>query len=225
MQPYFLPYIGYWQLINLVEKFIIFDDVNFMNKSYLNRNKFLVNGKPFQFSLELIGASQNKLINEIQIGNNSSKILKTIEYNYKKAPNFDRAFPLFEDIFCNEEKNLAKFIGYSLKKISVYMNISTDFIYSSEINKNSCMSNQDKIIHICKMCKSTNYINPIGGKQLYSYEYFKKNNIKLNFFKSKLKKYHQFNNDFIPFLSIVDVIMFNELNHLENLINLYELIE
>ena len=79
MQPYLFSYIGYWQLINAVDTFVIFDDVNFIKKGYINRNSILVGGKSQQITLELIGASQNKLINEIKVGNNSQKLLKTIE--------------------------------------------------------------------------------------------------------------------------------------------------
>jgi len=135
MQPYLFPYIGYWQLIDAVDTFVILEDVNFINKGYINRNSILVNGKSQQFTLELISRSQNKLINEIEIGNNSKKLLKTIEMSYKKAPYFKTIFPVIEDILNQKEKNLAKFIGYSLQKVSSYLEIDTQFIYSSNIKK------------------------------------------------------------------------------------------
>ena len=78
MQPYFFPYIGYWQLINIVDTFVIFDDVNFIKKGYINRNSILVGGQSQRCTLELIKASQNKLIYEVEVGNNTNKIIKTI---------------------------------------------------------------------------------------------------------------------------------------------------
>lgn len=225
MQPYLFPYIGYWQLINAVDTFVIFDDVNFTNKSFINRNKILVQNKPHQFTLELFGSSQNKLINQIQIGNNSKKILLTIEQSYKKSPFFNIAFPLIEDVLSQNEKNLSKFIGYSLKKISDYFNIETNFIYSSEIAKNNDLKKQDKIIDICQKLNATHYINPINGKALYDRKLFTENDIKLNFIQTKSFKYQQFNSEFKSFLSIIDVMMFNNKDHIKSLLNLFELVE
>jgi hypothetical protein len=225
MQPYLFPYIGYWQLINAVDKFVIFDDVNFINKGSINRNKILVQNKTHQFTLELVGASQNKLINQIQIGNNSNKILKTIELNYKRSPYFKNVFPLIEEIFNQKEKNLAKFIGYSLKKISYYLEIDVGFIYSSDIEKDNNLRNQDKIINICQMLNATHYINPINGKELYDKELFLKKDFELNFIQTKPFKYRQFNSKFISSLSIIDIMMFNNIDNIKSLLNFYELVE
>ena len=78
MQPYLFPYIGYWQLIHAVDTFVIFDDVNYIKKGYINRNNILVNGQKQTFTLELMSASQNKLINDIDIGNNIEKVMESI---------------------------------------------------------------------------------------------------------------------------------------------------
>ena len=224
MQPYFLPYIGYWQLINAVDKFVIFDDVNYINKGFINRNKILVNDEPFRFTLELMGVSQNKLINEIQIGNNSNKILKTIENNYKNSPYFKNIFPLLEDIFHHPKKNLAKFIGYSLEKISNHLHIDTKLIYSSEIEKNNNLKNQEKIIDICKKLNAKEYINLIGGRELYKEEEFILKNIKLYFIDTAITKYYQFSSKFTPSLSIIDIMMFNKNIEIIKMINNFKLI-
>ena len=224
MQPYLLPYIGYWQLINAVDKFIIFDDDNYINKGYINRNKILVEGKPYQFTLELVGASQNKLINEIQIGKNSKKILKTIELNYKRADNFKNVFPLIQNIFNQEENNLAKFIGYSLKKITDYLETDVSFTYSSEIAKNNDLKNQDKIINICEKLNAKEYVNLMGGLDLYDKEIFRSKNIRLSFIETKKIKYKQFNNKFVPFLSVIDIMMHNNKNIITHMLKNFKLI-
>jgi hypothetical protein len=224
MQPYLFPYIGYWQLINAVDTFVIFDDVNFIKKGYINRNSIMVGGKSQQFTLELVGASQNKLINEIEVGNNSKKLLKTIEISYKKAQYFEAVFPIIVDILNQEEKNLAKFIGYSLEKLSDYLEIDTKFIYSSDIKKDNTLKAQDKILDICKKLDATNYINAIGGQELYDKEKFQEHNIQLNFLKTELKEYKQFKNEFISYLSIVDVLMFNSIDEVKNMLNKFNLI-
>lgn len=224
MQPYFFPYIGYWQLINSVDTFVIYDDVNYKNKGYINRNSILVNGKSQKFTLELVGASQNKFINEIEVRNNGKKLLKTIEMAYKKAPFFNEVFPLIKKVLNQKEKNLAKFIGYSLNLISKYLNISTKFIYSSDIEKNNTLKAQDKILDICKKLKATSYINSIGGQELYNKKIFKENGIELSFLESRLIDYKQFQNDFIPYLSIVDILMFNSKNNIKSIMKSYQLI-
>ena len=224
MQPYLFPYIGYWQLINAVDTFIIYVDVNFIKQGYINRNSILSNGKSQVITMELIGASSNKLINEIEVGNNREKLLKTIKQNYTKAPYFVTVYPIIENILNQNEKNLANFIGYSLEKISNYLEIDTKFIYSSEIKKNNILKAQDKILDICKNLDVRKYINAIGGQELYSKEIFKENDIELNFLKTELVQYKQFKNDFVPYLSIIDILMFNKKNDIKIMLDRYELI-
>ena len=224
MQPYLFSYIGYWQLINAVDTFVIFDDVNFIKKGYINRNSILVGGKSQQITLELIGASQNKLINEIKVGNNSQKLLKTIEMSYKKAPYFDNVFSIIEDILNQEESNLAKFIGYSLQKISNYLEIDTKFIYSSSIEKDNSLKAQNKILDICKKLDATDYINAIGGRELYDKDKFEKQNIKLNFLEPEIQKYMQLESEFISYLSIIDIIMFNNKDNISKMLMQYKLL-
>lgn len=224
MQPYLFPYIGYWQLINAVDTFVIYDDVNFIKQGYINRNSILSNGKSQIITLELIGASSNKIINEIEVGNNREKLLKTIKQNYTKAPCFDKVYPIIENIINQNEKNLAKFIGYSLERICEYLEVDTKFIYSSNIKKDNTLKAQDKVIDICKNLNAKKYINAIGGQELYSKEIFRKNDIELNFLKTELVEYKQFKNDFVPYLSIIDILMFNSKNEIKNMLDRYELI-
>lgn len=224
MQPYFFPYIGYLQLINAVDEFVIYDDVNFIKQGYINKNNILGNNKAQAFTLELRGASSNSLINEIEIGNNSKKILKTIKQNYSKAPFFKDVIPLVEDIFNYPEKNLARYVGNSLQKITEYLQINTIFHYSSELEKNCELKAQDKVINICENLNASHYINAIGGQELYCKDTFEKNNIKLNFIKTNLQPYKQFEQEFIPYLSIIDVMMFNDINTINQYLQNYELI-
>ena len=221
MQPYFLPYMAYWQLINAVDTFVIYDDVNFIKRGYINRNSILTNGKVKTFTLELKKSSQNKLINEIEIGDNREKLLKMFKYSYSKTPFFKQVFPILEKIMRFEEKSLSKFIAESLVIISEYLGINTNFIYSSEIKKTLNLKGESKIIDICKKLGAKEYINPIGGIDLYSKKEFDKNGINLVFLESKGIKYKQFKNEFIPNLSIIDVLMFNSLADLNKSLHLY----
>ena len=224
MQPYFLPYIGYFQLIKAVDKYVVYDDVNYINKGWINRNNILLNGQRHLFTLSLLGASQNKLINEILAEQNQSKLLKTLETAYKKAPYFENVFPVVKNIFDYEDKNLAKFVGNSIIQIADYLNIKTEFIYSSEINKDNVLKGQEKILYLCKILGAANYINAIGGQELYDKEIFTQNNIELNFLKTEIVEYKQFKNDFVPYLSILDVMMFNPPEEINAMLDNFELV-
>lgn len=224
MQPYLFPYIGYWQLIYIVDTFVILDDVNYMKKGFINRNSILINGEANRFTLNLIGASQNKMINEIEVGENAAKILASIALSYKKAPYFQEVFPLIESILEFPEKNLAKFIGNSLKMISAYLEIDTEFIYSSNLQKDNSLKAEEKILEICEKLDAVNYINLIGGQAIYSKENFQKHSLKLNFIKTEIVEYQQFKNEFIPYLSIIDIIMFNSKEEVKKMLNRYNLI-
>jgi WbqC-like protein family len=227
MQPYFLPYIGYFQLINAVDEFIIYDDVNFINKGWINRNNILVNNKASLFTIPLREASQNKLINEIEIiqdGKWQSKLVKTIEQSYKKAPNFADFFPILSEIINYAETNISKYIYNSLLNICKYLEISTLITASSSIFENENLKSQNRIIDICKQRNVEQYINPIGGIELYNKNDFETENIKLNFLKTYPIQYQQFINDFVPYLSIIDLIMFNEKSKIKSLLNEFELV-
>lgn len=227
MQPYFFPYIGYWQLINAVDKYVIYDDVNFIKGGWINRNRILVNNESKLINLKMDGASPNKLINEVGVSNDIifvKKNMKMIENLYKKAPYYKDLYPVIEDIFYYKESNLAKYLEYSLRKICDYLSIKTELIVSSEINKDTKLKGQDKVIEICKLLKANEYINAIGGQELYSVSDFSKEGINLGFLKTGVIKYKQFNNDFVPNLSIIDVMMFNSVEEIKEMLINYELI-
>ena len=227
MQPYLFSYIGYFQLINVVDKFVIYNDVNYITRGWINRNKILLKGKAYLLTLSLSGNSQNKLINEILISNeykSKNKLIETIKHAYSKAPQYAMVFHLLKDIILNREERLCEFIEYSLIRISDYLDIKTELLFSSGIAKDKALKGQEKILEICKILKATEYINPIGGMEIYSKKRFEKNNIGLYFIKTKNIVYRQFNNDFVPNLSIIDILMFNSKDEVKKLLSAYELI-
>jgi hypothetical protein len=224
MQPYLFPYIGYWQLIDCVDEFVIMEDLNYIKQGYINRNTILVNGKEYRFIFELKGASQNKLINEIEIGNNGGRILKTIEINYKKAPQFQAVFPLLKSVIEYPENNLAKYISNSIVKISEFLGMDTKIISSCDIERDHELKAQDMVLDICKSMHASSYINAIGGTQLYSKDDFKENGVDLFFLKTGDVRYTQTGSEFIPNLSIIDVMMFNSIEETRDFLRQYELV-
>lgn len=227
MQSYFFPYIGYWQLMNAVDKFVIYDDVNYIKRGWINRNIIIENKKANYLTLPLIKPSQNKLINEITIfepQKSKEKLFKRIYTAYHKAPFYENIIDLLENIILNEETNLSKYLINSIKLINKYLEIKTTLILSSELEKDNIKKGRDKIIEICKKLNADYYINPIGGTKLYNKEEFARHNIKLSFLKTDDIKYQQFDNEFIPNLSIIDVMMFNSREKIQEMLEQYTLI-
>ena len=227
MQPYYLAYIGYWQLLNAVDKYVIYDDVNYIKGGWVNRNRILINGQPSYFNVPLIGATPFKKINEIEVNLDErlvNKNLRTLEGAYKKAPYFEDVYPVLKRIVTYKEANLAKFLTYSIKQIAEYLDIKTDIYISSEMDKNNNLDRQGKLINIIKSLGGTEYYNAEGGQEIYSFDDFEKENIKLSFLKANQIEYQQYKNEFQPFLSIVDVLMFNSKEEVKELLNEYKLI-
>ena len=211
MQPYFFPYIGYFQLIAAVDKFIIYDDVSFINRGWINRNNILINGKAGLINVPLIGASQNKRIKDIvPVTENKWRhlLLKTIEQNYKKTPQFNAVYPMLQQVFNANTGTISEFNYLGIKHVCEYLGINTSIIPSSEIYANSELKGQYRIMDICKKENAQHYINPKGGMELYDREVFTREGISLSFIKSELPSYMQFTLDFTPALSIIDVLMF-----------------
>ena len=226
MQPYFFPYIGYWQLINAVDIFVLYDDVNFIKKGWINRNNILLNKSKHLITIPLLNVSQNKHINECIISDDDkiiNNIIKTINLAYRKAPYYNLVFPTLEKII-KTKGSISNLVLKSVLWIKEYLNIDTEIILSSSIGKNNELKGQDKIIEIVKKINGNHYINAIGGQELYDKEIFNNNEIKLNFIKMKEIKYKQFNNEFVPNLSFIDVLMFNSPEEIKNMLGMYELV-
>ncbi|WP_345975318.1 WbqC family protein [Sulfurimonas sp. HSL3-7] len=223
-QPYFFPYIAYWQLINRVDIFVLSDSMQYRKKGYINRNDILIDGKRHRYTLEVLGVHTGKLINEVCVGHNAKKILKSISNAYKKAPYFNEVYPMLEEICLNEEKNLAKYVGFSIERIARYLEMDTKFIYLSDLQGKTALKAQERTIDICKRLGADQYINAIGGQKLYSKKVFKEHGIKLNFIKTESVQYKQFHNAFLPNMSIIDIMMFNSREEIKVMLQKYVLI-
>lgn len=223
MQPYLFPYLGYFQLIRSVDAFVLYDDVNYIKGGWINRNYILSQGDKQLITLPLQGASPNKLINQIEIGNQHSKLLQSIRHSYGKAPYFSDVFPLLEDILMQQEKNLARFLDYELRQLCNYLGLNSQWHISSELQKDNVLRGQDKVLAICEELGATHYINVPGGKALYDQASFASRGMQLSFIQMKEVSYRQFGKDYVPRLSIIDVMMFNDSEQCARLLEAYEL--
>jgi len=220
-QPYLFPYIGYWQLINLSDIYVISDSMQYIKKGYINRNNILIDGTKHMFTLEAIGVKENTLINEVKVGNNRKKLAKSIFHAYKKAPYFEEVYPLIEKIILNPESNMAQFVGNSIQEISKYLDMDTKFIYLSDLQGKTTLRAQARTIDICERLDARHYINAVGGKELYCKDAFIEKDMKLNFLKTNELEYKQFDNEFVSHLSILDVLMFNSKNQIQEMLQAY----
>lgn len=226
MQPYFFPYIGYFQLINSVDKFVIYDNIQYTKKGWINRNKYLQNGKEKLFTVPLKGDSDFLEIKDRYIADcfDRKKLITQFKLSYFKSPQFSNVMPLLENCILYKETNLFSYILFSVKKVCEYLHINTEIIISSDINTSNELKGKERIIDICEKLNASIYINPIGGLELYSKNDFENNGIILKFLKSDMIKYNQLNNDFVPWLSIIDVMMFNSVEDILKLLEMYNYI-
>lgn len=229
MQPYIFPYIGYYQLLNAVDEFVILDDVNYIMRGWINRNNILLNGKSFLFSFPLQNTSQNNLILNTKLSfseKERTKFLKTFQMAYKKAPYFDSFYSILEDIIFYPDPDLTNFIHNSFTKTLQYLGLKKKISRSSQIEKDNSLKSEDRILEICKKTDTDLYINPIGGKELYRKENFENHEMTLKFINTSFDeiKYKQFNDNFISNLSFLDVVMFNSKEQIVIFLEKYSLI-
>ncbi|KRC73484.1 WbqC-like protein family protein [compost metagenome] len=212
MQPYFFPYIGYYQLIAAVDLFIVYDNIKYTKKGWINRNRMLQNGSDSVFSLPLKAGSdalhidQRELATEFKRG----KLLGQFEGAYRRAPFFKQVFPLLEEIIKFDDSNLFSFLHHSLSKTCAHLGIGTKLMKSSDAAVDADLKAQDKVIALCQAVGADTYINAIGGVELYDRAEFKTQGIDLAFLRANSFEYAQFDSEFVPWLSIVDVLMFND---------------
>jgi hypothetical protein len=218
MQPYLFPYIGYFQLINEVELFIFYDDVSFIKQGWINRNKISLNNKANFFTIPLTNGSSNVLIKDVQISplfpnRQRKKLLKSIEQSYSRSPYFEEVFPVVQRVFNQNTHLISEMAICSVKEVCEYLGISTVFENSSQRLNEYKSTGRERVVDICFDVQASHYINPIGGMDSYSNEYFEKQGIELSFLQNDIKS-----NEWS--LSIIDVLMnYSKLEVINNLRN------
>lgn len=208
------------QLMKAVDKYVVYDDVNYIKGGWVNRNHILINGEKEMFTVTLKKASQNKLFNEIVIGDDFKKLMKTLQLNYSKAVNFDQTMTLMKRIISFSDKRLAAFIANSFREIFSYLSIDTEILMSSDIPKDNSLRGKDKILQICEILGADTYYNAIGGQNLYDKKEFSEHGIVLNFVDTIPKVYSQLRTkEFVPYLSMIDVLMNNTKDEVNDLLD------
>ena len=214
------------QLMNAVDRYVIYDDVNFIKGGWINRNRILMGSEVKYFNLPMQGASPFKKINEVGVQPPEQWVkgsLDKLRLAYRKAPCYGQAMPLAEDILTCGSTNLAEFLAYSIRAVAAYLEMNTEFVISSTLKKDNALHGQDKVLAICKELGATEYYNAIGGQQLYSKEDFARQGIQLSFLDTRPIRYAQGSGEFQPNLSILDVLMYNPKEQVQEMLREYDL--
>ncbi|WP_426076591.1 WbqC family protein [Janthinobacterium sp. PSPC3-1] len=211
MQPYFFPYIGYFQLLAAVDVFVLYDNIQYTKKGWINRNRVLLNGHDSVFSLPLKKDRDGLDVRERELAADfkPQKLLAQLRGAYQKAPHFEQTMLLVETILLRDRKNLFSFLHHSLACIAAHLGIATQIRISSEIAIDHALTSQDKVLALCKELGASTYVNAAGGQALYSKTAFQEQGIVLRFLQARPFEYQQFGQPCVPWLSIIDVLMFN----------------
>jgi hypothetical protein len=234
MQPYFVPYLGYFQLIAAAGTFVVYDDVHYIQRGWINRNRVLNQGNVHYVTIPLMKASQNKRICELSIaqtGQWQKKTLHTLRSAYGRAPHFSEVFPICEAIVACPAVGLVDFLEHSLSRLCSVLGIATRFVKSSELALQAPhlaatdqLRGATRIAAFCKHLGATSYINPIGGTELYSSDDFLRDGMELLFLKSTPPEYRQQGATHVPSLSIIDVLMFNGIEQTRHWLGCFQLV-
>lgn len=227
MQPYFMPYLGYFQLIAAVDLFVIYDNIQYTKSGWINRNRIYGNGEAVTISLPLKSASDYLDVRERELAADfrPEKLLNKIRGTYLKAPYFGQTFPLVETIMRCEETNLFRFLEHCIRRTCDHVGVTTEIKISSSIPIDHGLKKQDKVLAFCEALGASAYVNAIGGLELYRAEEFHDRGVDLKFIRMKPFEYAQFGEAFVPMLSIIDVMMFNSIPDIRSSISGgYELI-
>jgi len=228
MQPYLFPYIGYYQLMHAVDRFVVYDDVTFIKQGWINRNRLLSNGRAVYFTVPLRRHSTDALIRDVEINDSHKplwrvRLLKTFANVYRRAPLFERVYPLVERVIGGPFTRIADMARASLREVVDYLGMSVSIVESAAVYGNAHLKGQARVIDTCLAERADDYVNAIGGQDLYSREAFLAHGIRLQFLSTAPIEYRQFNTPFVPSLSVIDLLMFNAPEQARELLTRYEI--
>ncbi|EOH6330321.1 WbqC family protein [Citrobacter koseri] len=224
MQPYLFPYLGYFQLINAVDQFVIYDDVNYIRQGYINRNTILMGNSPQRFTVAVPGASSFKKINTLSFDVNVAKVLKTVHQAYHKRPYFEPVFSIVEKVLTAEQRQIPMLCQYAFKEIFAWLGIEVSLHMASDLNYSRDETASGKVMNICRTLGGDHYINSPGGQHLYHSDEFVAQGMKLSFIKMDDVHYPQGGGKFHAGLSIIDVLMNCSPSEVKVLLGQYQLI-
>jgi len=228
MQPYLFPYIGYFQLMHAADRFVVADDLSFIKQGWINRNRLLINGEAAYFTVPLKRHAADALIRDVEIDDRSAPrwrraLLTTIANFYRRAPSFDVVYPVVERVLGGSFVKIADMARASLREVCEYLGIGATIVESSSAYGNAHLKGQDRVLDTCRLEGASDYVNAAGGRALYSREVFMANGVRLHFVETAPIEYPQFHPPFVPSLSVIDLLMFNDRAAARALLTRYQL--
>lgn len=224
-QPYFMPYLGYWQLIAAVDTFALADAYNFRKGGWIHRNRILEQGSVHYYNIPISHMSQNKQICELEVKPfDIDEKLKPLRCSYRRAANFDTGIEVMRDVLSSDSLNLSDFLLHTIKVMCAYLGIDTPIVRSSEFPQDPSLRMEQRIFDYCRQFGATTYYNPIGGRELYSFDVFRENGFELGFLEHVPIPYSQESKEFVPCLSIIDVIMSTSQEEAQGMLTSYNII-
>lgn len=210
MQPYLLPYLGYFQLIEHCHRFVIYDDIQYTKRGWINRNRILHHGLPKTFTVPLKRASDYLDVRERSISDEYSPaaLMRVFEQSYRRAPMWDALRDTLETIVAFSSRNLFEFIFNSIEQVCATTDITTELVVSSSLGIDRSLRGQDRVLATCQELGATEYVNPVRGVGLYDPATFRRHGIELRALTSRQSPYRQFDLPFVEALSIVDAMAF-----------------
>jgi hypothetical protein len=232
MQPYFFPYLGYFQLIEVVDKWIVFDTPQYIRHGWVNRNRIMkFDGNDWMYiNVPLQKHSRDTAIKDVLIASNTQewqeKIYAQLLSYRKKAPHFSETMDVVTRCFNAGCDGISGLNIVVLKEVCAYLEIDFRFEIYSQMNLKHEPANDagEWALQISKACGADTYINPPGGREIFDPSKFKAAGINLRFLESELKQYNQRNGNFIAGLSVLDVMMFNSRDEIKELLSHYRLV-
>jgi hypothetical protein len=227
MQPYLFPYLNYFQLIAAADVFVLGDDLQYIKSGWINRNRILEHNDARMITFPLKRDSFDLAINQRQLsdtfGDESKRLINLLKHHYSRAPCFSLVMPLLERLISFPERNLALYIEHAIRGLCTYLDIGTRVVRASDLNLPRVLDKQDRVIQTAKLFDATLYINPMGGMALYDQDYFSRHGLALRFMRMDEISYPQYRSPFVSNLSIIDVMMFNDVERIQALLGCYSL--
>ncbi len=206
LQPTYLPWMGYFGMMDVADIFVFYDDVQFSVQSWQQRNKISTSQGWMWLTVPIIRQFGSR-INDTRISNSTNwnkKHWESIRQNYSKAPFFEKYAPIFREVYENEWEGLASLNITLIKKIAEILGLKTKFIVSSELNVEGVKT--ERLLNMLKKVGAGEYISGPGAKDYIEVDGFKENNIKLYWYEYQHPVYPQKRGEFIPYLSVIDLL-------------------
>lgn len=216
MQPYFFPYIGYFGLIAHSDRWIVFDPVQYIRKGWMNRNRVLKGGGGEKYvSITVAPHERSTLIRDVHLAPEQDRFdhfLRQLDaYKLLRAPYYSVVTELLRSCFDTSTDKLVPFLTQSLQRTCEYIGIPFRYEIYSEMQLTHAEPSHpmEWSLFTCEELGVAEYINPPGGRSFFDPERFRQSGIRLLFHEQRLTEYDQRMAQFIPGLSIIDVMMFN----------------